>query len=104
MFVMYYNDNYADEFNVEGTICLSPSEYLAFSKAVNRFGADSFSIGSNQSIHYTQEEIYRAFSFRGIEEKEYEVLKKFNLHRTGLAHKFYDFVVENDGQVFEEEY
>ena len=85
-YICFYNDNYADEFDVEGFLLATDEELdklkkqlqEAFEEMKQYRGAEfNYYCGSNQSIYYpSYESVLEAYTFNEISKEEYDVIKK----------------------------
>jgi hypothetical protein len=86
--ILYYNDNYADEFDVSGYDVITKHQYdrimvymQNYFKVKKRY---EWSFGTNEEIHYrSYDEFYSAFDTRLISEEDYLVLAKLGLTSSG---------------------
>ena len=95
-YIMYYADNYADEFDVNGTRCITLNEYHQILELMDGFIESNFYFGTNEFIEYDEFDLIRAISFRRIEQEEYEVLKRYDLLSTGFGKEIFNFIMENE--------
>jgi hypothetical protein len=89
-----FNCNYADEFDVEGFIVMTESEWANHQEVSKKYfdnhaGAECY-FGTNESCEYSDYDDYmRAFSVTPLTVVEYRVLKKlFNEHVEGYTYEF----------------
>lgn len=92
-YLIKYEDNWADEMDIDGACVLTEGEYKAFTDVVVNFdnfdGYIDFVVGTNQSVeYYSRAEVEQAFTVREITEDEYKVLSELGLDDIGFARDF----------------
>lgn len=89
-----FNANYADEFDVEGFIVMSETQWEAHKayakKHFEENGHTECYFGTNESCDYSDYDDYmRAFNVTALSEQGYAVLKElFNEHREGYEWEY----------------
>ena len=92
-YLFKYQDNWADEIDIDGSCVLDEEELNKFLIDVEKFQSDEFYIGTNEEIHYGKVcEIKDCFSYEEISEQEFKVLEKLDLLNEGFASSFIEFV------------
>ena len=85
-YLLKYEDNWADEMDVEGHVILTEKEYQAFQESLEDKDYFTFSVGSNEEIEYeTIDDLKNRIDVDEISQEEYEVFKKFGLLSAGFA-------------------
>jgi hypothetical protein len=83
--LLKFNENYADEFDLEGFMAISDDEWNAYKEKIKvLIGKNSFqySFGTNQSVEWNSAEDYLgSFDVTNISQNEYDVLLKLFPYR-----------------------
>lgn len=95
LYLINYGDNYADEFDIYGCLVINETQLNILEKIVEKTEYFCFYFGTNQEIeYYSSSEIKDAFEINEISQKEYEVLKKFDLDDFGYADNFISQLIQ----------
>lgn len=86
MFLVKYEDNWADEMDIYGCAIMSEKDVDAYFKAFRKVDASySWYIGTNEEINfYSYEDFKHKFEIKEISPEEAKVLSKFGFERFGL--------------------
>ena len=94
-FLLKYDDDWADEFNLEATLAVDESTYNVYMKnkedcATNFVDKElSFYFGSNEEKVYDEaKEFLERLEEKEITQQEYETLVKLDMDRTGFTSVF----------------
>lgn len=88
-YLIKYEDNYADEIEIDGHVVLMQEEYEAFTKAIENIKPFEFCIGTNENIDYQNEkEVKKTITITTITKEELQMLKNLGLKERGFARSF----------------
>jgi len=86
-----YEDNWADEMDIDGHYVLTEKEYKEFRQALKKTKGFEFYIGTNEEIYYDDNySVESVIDIKKINQEQYDVLKKLDLLSRGFASDFID--------------
>ena len=97
MKLIQYYDNYADEFDVNGSVVFDDEDWELWLQAIEYISLPyEFYFGTNEGIQYwTKEEFLDTLNVIDITEEEFKVLEKFGYVNNGtVPHILQDFVTD----------
>ena len=95
MYILKYESNYADEFDIDGIFCINELQRIEFESAASKFIEGSFCFGTNEEIEYeSNKDLLATFTIEYITDEEYDVLYSLKLTSLGYAKSFYNFVID----------
>jgi len=92
-YMVTYEDNWADEMDIDGHYVLKEDEYKEFQKALKETKGFEFYIGTNEEIYYDDNDsVLSAIEIKEIDQAQYDVLEKLDLLSRGFASEFIDCI------------
>lgn len=92
-YMMKYDDNWADEMDVDGVCFITEETMKLFKEKAKRISGGEFGVGSNESIEYEDEsDVLRAVEFKKLTEDEYKLFEK-KIGNLGFASSFLEWVI-----------
>lgn len=105
-YLVKYEDNWADEFNIYGLEILDQRQYdflnMVIENVIDKVGEFNYCFGTNEDIDYkSTARIRKALTFQSITKEEFETLKKLRLGCYGR--EFVSSLVEHYASFLEDE-
>lgn len=103
-YLLKYEENWADEMDIDGYKVLTEKEKIEFEKNVHKIQSEeievNFCIGSNEDILYNEEDeddenclrVDNAYEITEITETEYSILNKLDMTDIGFASSFVETI------------
>lgn len=103
-YLLRYEDNWADEMDLDGFVVLDEEEMYDFNIAMgilsNTDFYAEFCVGTNQEVIYDDySSLLRAYEVVEIFESQYLTLNGLDLLSSGFASSFVDFVIEGAKEI-----
>jgi hypothetical protein len=93
-YVVTYEDNWADEMDIDRHCVLNEEQYEELQKALKETNGFEFYIGTNEEIYYDDNDsIMSVIDIKKIDKTQYDVLQKLNLLSRGFASDFIDNIL-----------
>ena len=102
-YLVKYDDNWADEVDIDGHTVLRQEEFDKLNKALDKVGYLTFYVGTNEEIEYENDELVRPLEASLITPTQYRTLKLLNIDSVGFAKSYILTLFEKLDEIEREE-
>ncbi|MEC0031032.1 hypothetical protein P4L24_24630 [Bacillus cereus] len=104
LYLLKFDDNWADEMDLDGHMVLTEEQHEKFQERVKRAAPFTFYVGTNEEIEYDDtDELERAYEIEEMTEEDRKILQKLGITNTGFAEQFFDNVCQYGDENYDRE-